>query len=143
MRYKKVRKDKANWDKPIREGNDEFVFGSGCGESSPYYWWLEKHIGASGNDFKEPSELNLDSFSEDDSLYAQDKKAIDTELLELVVKEMGKMTKQQRDVLRMVGMEGRSLAETASLLHISKGAVQNVLKRAINRIKKVSCEKGK
>lgn len=129
---KQIRKQVKNRSR-IKERDKEKNYN---GESSPYREYLER-LGDPNQDHdsNEPAEANPDVLDEKDGLWYI-KRDIDEELLAKVLEATKELTHRQKQVLQMVGYEGKTIANVAAILNISRGNVSDLLNRARIIIKK-------
>lgn len=104
-------------------------------EASPY--WESLSINGNLNQEKEllePPQANPDVLSESVGLYYSP--SIDDDRITLIKAMWDKFTPLQKQVLHLVGYEGRSLYNCALKLDITKASVQDVLISIKKKIKK-------
>lgn len=105
-------------------------------EASPYGEWLD-----SKGDYNqehqavEPSEANPDVIQESEGLYYI-QPIISEEQIEMIRKALPFLTDKQKQVLQLLGYEGKTLESVGAILGISKQAVLSILNRAREIVKK-------
>ena len=104
-------------------------------EQSPYQEWASRHTfsnqGGDGfEDSWEPREANPDQLPESAGVWAVPEMSEGMAEKYSVIEDIWPtLTLRQREVLTLVGYEGKSFDETAKLLKISKGSVQKIVER--------------
>lgn len=104
-------------------------------ESSPYHDWQEKHGNYSQDKSQEVVEANPDILAESDSLYVHEE-YIDEEQEQLIKENWQNLTEKQKQIVRMIGLEGKTTANVAAILDISRGNVVDILNRARKILRK-------
>ena len=106
------------------------------GEASPYWEHLDNSVHRKGAipadgdlEFREPEQANPDKVAESEGLYYHEP-FIDEDKLEQVRQAIPFLTKKQRMVLQMVGLEGKTMENCGALMGISRGNVADLLQRA-------------
>lgn len=99
-------------------------------EASPYREWLEK-TGDFNQDHEahEPPEANPDILAETQGLYFHEPK-IDENQMQQVKDAWKLLTDKQKQVLRLVGLEGKTYESCGAIMGISRGNVLDLIKRA-------------
>lgn len=112
-----------------KKSSDSFTIA----ESSPYRLWMENR-GSQGQEYDIPEipEANPDVLPESKGLYYS--APVEDDRLELIKCIEATLTEKQREILRLCGYEGRTVANCSLILGISRGAVQTVLKRIREKV---------
>lgn len=105
------------------------------GETSPYWESLENkgdyHQDHGAN---EPMEANPDVIGEDQGIYYV-KTDMDEDLMAQFKAALPFLTEKQKQVIQLLGYEGKTLASVGAIMNISRGNVMDILKRARKIIK--------
>lgn len=106
-------------------------------ERSPYNDYRERKGNHNQeNDMVEPPESSLEGVREDQGIFFdRSTKVRESEDYEKILKILPNLTKRQREILRIVGYEGRSFSECANILKISKSTVQKIVERIRGKIR--------
>lgn len=107
-----------------------------CGERSPYWEWLSRHVHNDQDHINEPAEGNPDMLSESDHLYASRLSPLAQEQLSAIYASYDILTPKERAVVELVGARGFSLEKVALILKITKNTVWSKLNRARRKILK-------
>lgn len=105
-------------------------------ERSPYNDYRERK----GNfnqesDMAEPVQASLEGVSEEAGIFFNRSDEVrDSKDYEKILKVLPKLTKRQREIIRIVGYEGRSFTECANTLGISKSTVQKTVERIRRKV---------
>ena len=111
---------------------------------SPYWQFLDKLANKNGErgangaiEFPEPPEANPDVLSEEEGIYSRQLSDEAVFRLDVIKEAMSQLSEQQQRILKLVGEQGRSFDEAATVLGVSKGTVQQQLNRARKKIEKL------
>ena len=108
------------------------------GEASPYQEFLEnKGDKRLEHEAAEPPEGNPDVLHESAGLWFQDRDAIDEDKMKIIQKVWGSLSHLDREVMQMVGYEGRSYNNCAVKLGMTKLEVQRIVNKLRTRFKKL------
>ncbi len=109
------------------------------GEDSPYHQYMQNLVAVKGGrggtkEYEEFPAANPDVLCEADGLWAI-KTDINEDQMDMFKRALPLLSEKQKQVLQLVGYEGKTLENTAAILKISRGNVLDLIKRARKIIK--------
>lgn len=117
------------------------------GEKSPYRDYLENNEKQTGliDNGDEPAEANPDVLAESDGLWfvsSDDLSEADETKLAAIKSLWASLTPTQREILHLVGYEGKTFENAAAILGVKKGTIQKTVERIRYRVAETLRENG-
>lgn len=129
-KYRRVRKN-------IRELETRDMY---SGERSPYWDFVTRvakpNVESTAAEYVEDGFANPDMLSEEDSLYVSKLSDEGNDKINLIVRFFPLLSDKQQKALHMVGVQGLSVRQAASVMEVQPSTIQSLLKRAKMKIQR-------
>lgn len=106
-----------------------------CGSRSPYWDWMETRR-RSDDALIEYPEANPDVLDESAHLYFKEIAEEDSLKLDALAKAWDHLSTQEKMVIEMCGYEGKTIEHASVITRLSRGAIQEYIKRARQKIQR-------